>query len=270
MITFLISAGIVSAIGLVCGILLMIATKFLSVKTDERIGKIRKCLPGINCGACGFSGCDSYAEALILKDDIKTNLCIPGADVVANNISEILGVDASRADDLVAYIQCNGNQDVTEKRFNYSGIATCSAASMLYGGDGLCTFGCIGFGDCAKVCPTDSITVEKGIAHINPLTCIACGKCLKRCPKQIISLRDRSKPVFVACKNTDNGAVARKKCKNACIACGKCEKACPNDAIHVENNLARINYDRCIVCKKCVEVCPVKCILINENKGFEA
>ena len=26
--------------------------------------KVRACLPGANCGACGFSGCDGYAEAL--------------------------------------------------------------------------------------------------------------------------------------------------------------------------------------------------------------
>ena len=35
-----------------------------------------------------------------------------------------------------------------------------------------------------------------------------------------------------------------------------CEKECKFDAIHVENNLAVIDYEKCKDCGKCVVVCP--------------
>ena len=42
---------------------------------------------------------------------------------------------------------------------------------------------------------------------------------------------------------------------------------CPVEgkAIHVNDNLAKIDYSKCISCGKCVEVCPRK-IIINEKK----
>ena len=251
---------IITILGIVCGALLAVASKFMRVKTDERTERIRNCLPGINCGACGFSGCDGYADALVRDEATKTNLCVPGAAATAKSISEIMGVETEEIGQQIAYIQCNGDADATKKRFNYVGISTCSAASLYYGGDGECTFGCIGFGDCAAVCPTNSIYLAKNIAHVNEHTCIGCELCAKKCPKHIIGMRPKDKEVFVACSNKERGAIAIKKCKNACIACRKCEKTCPTDAIKVIDNLARIDYKKCIDCKQCFEVCPTGCI----------
>ena len=62
--------------------------------------------------------------------------------------------------------------------------------------------------------------------------------------------------VVVRCSNTQAGGVARKACSVACIGCKKCEKTCQHDAIHVVDNLARIDYDKCVSCGECVEVCP--------------
>ena len=86
----LIAAIAVSAIGAVCGVMLVLASKFFGVKEDERYGAIRECLPGANCGACGYAGCDGYAKALNEEEGTKTNLCIPGADATAKQIAEIL------------------------------------------------------------------------------------------------------------------------------------------------------------------------------------
>ncbi len=263
-VALLTGAGIVAGIGLLCAILLTLSSKFMAVKADERVDKIRSCLPGANCGACGFAGCDGYAVALIEADGTKTNLCIPGGDSVSQSISDILGVDFADVVEMKAFVECNGNCTATSKKVDYKGISTCAAASLLYGGDGKCTYGCIGLGDCASVCPTDSICIENGIAHVDPRTCIGCGMCVNRCPKHIIGLKPEIKPVYVACSNRNKGAVARKQCKNACIGCKKCEMTCPTNAITVKDNLSRIDYEKCIGCKKCAEVCPTGCIAVCE------
>ena len=43
----------------------------------------------VNCGACGYAGCDDYARALC--NGAKTNLCIPGGDKVSAAVSAVLG-----------------------------------------------------------------------------------------------------------------------------------------------------------------------------------
>ena len=61
----------VSVIGLICAVVLSVASKFMSVPVDERFGPVRECLPGANCGACGYAGCDSYAQALISGEETE-------------------------------------------------------------------------------------------------------------------------------------------------------------------------------------------------------
>ena len=56
---------VVLIIGCLSGIMLSVASKFFAVKTDERISQVRAELPGANCGACGYSGCDAYAAAIV-------------------------------------------------------------------------------------------------------------------------------------------------------------------------------------------------------------
>ena len=63
----LIAVVIVSVIGIIIGIGLSLASVFFSVPKDETESKIRECLPGANCGACGYSGCDGYASAMVLN-----------------------------------------------------------------------------------------------------------------------------------------------------------------------------------------------------------
>ena len=63
--TIVIAVIVVGVIGLLCAVMLTIASKFMAVEVDERIPRVRECLPGANCGACGFAGCDGYAAALV-------------------------------------------------------------------------------------------------------------------------------------------------------------------------------------------------------------
>ncbi len=250
----------IGGVGLICALLLVIASKVMAVKEDERVAKVRQCLPGANCGACGFTGCDGYADALVHKPGTKTNLCVPGGGSVSKKISEALGVKFEEVEKKVAEVCCNGGCQSTQKKQNYTGIKTCAAAKMFYGGDGLCSYGCLGYGDCQKVCPTGAICIQDGIARINQSQCIGCGLCAKTCPKGIISVISHNAAVAVKCSSLDAGAAARKNCLSACIGCKKCEKSCPSGAVTVSENLAHIDYLLCTGCAVCSEVCPTHAI----------
>lgn len=54
-----------SILGVVFGIILGLADKFLVVEVDSRIAKITELLPGLNCGACGHPGCAGLADAIV-------------------------------------------------------------------------------------------------------------------------------------------------------------------------------------------------------------
>ena len=56
--------AVVTLIGLAAAILLALASHFLSVKEDETVISVRNLLPGANCGAFGYAGCDEYAKAV--------------------------------------------------------------------------------------------------------------------------------------------------------------------------------------------------------------
>ena len=91
--------------------------------------------------------------------------------------------------------------------------------------------------------------------------CVACGKCVKTCPKGLIELVPYENKHFVACSSNDFGKDVKAVCNAGCIGCKMCTRVCENDAIHVENNIAKIDYEKCINCGKCKEKCPVKVIL---------
>jgi len=250
----------VTIIGVICSFVICIASRLMSVKTDERAALILESLPGVNCGVCGYPGCAGYAEALV-AGNTKTNLCTPGGNEVLTKISEILGVEAGSMERKTAVILCSGDFNTRQQKMNYSGVQSCQGVNQLFGGDNSCVFGCLGFGDCITACPGSAIYIQDGLAHIIPNLCTGCGLCVKVCPKKLISIEKANIPVIVACKNIEKGAITRKKCTNGCIGCSKCVRECPQTAIVMEDNLAVINYDKCNSCGKCIEACVTKCII---------
>ena len=258
--TILIPIILLTVIAIVCAVLLTLSTVFFGVKENETTVAVRNCLPGANCGACGYSGCDGYAKALGEGLETKTNLCVPGGDKTANGIATVLGVEAEDVVEKVAYVACNGTCGATERKYDYKGLHSCLASNLAYSGDKTCTFACLGYGDCVKVCPQNAISIADGVAKIDPKKCIGCGICARECPNHIIHLVNDTVKVVVECSNHDKGAVTRKICSNGCIGCMKCQKTCPHGAIKVENNLATIDYSLCTGCGECAKVCPVHCI----------
>ena len=251
----LIGFAVVAGVGLFVGVLLALVSHFFAVEENVREKELRAMLPGINCGACGFKGCDDYAAALA-AGTAAPDRCVPGASDVAASLADHLGVEAAAPRDMVAFVHCDRCHAPTVQTNAYEGISSCKAAAMLYGGPEACQFACLGFGDCAAACPANAICMRDGIAHVDTVRCLGCGLCAANCPKHVIGMVPQATAAIVMCNSRDKGAVARKKCTNACIGCKKCEKVCPNSAVSVQNELAAVDYDKCTGCGLCAEACP--------------
>lgn len=227
-----------SALGFLFSAGLVLAYKRLRVEEDPKIEKVSEALPQANCGACGFSGCRAFAEAVV-KGEAEANGCPVGGSDVAQDVAEILGVKAGEVIQKVARVHCRGTHQAAKDRGVYLGISTCHASHLL-GGNKQCSYGCMGYGDCVRVCLFDAMFMgEEGLPIIIDDKCTACGKCVDACPRNILELRPLYQNILVFCRSEDRGPTARKVCKNACIACGICVRACP-EAIVLKDNLAVI------------------------------
>ena len=83
---------VMSGLGAAMGVGLAVAAKYLSVVEDPRVEALADILPGANCGACGYPGCNGYAKALANGDDVT--LCSPGGNATVQDIAQIMGVAA--------------------------------------------------------------------------------------------------------------------------------------------------------------------------------
>ena len=198
----LITTIMIVVIGIVVGAGLVFAGKKFFVPVDEREAAVREVLPGNNCGACGFAGCDAMAAAIV-AGDAPVNGCPVGGAPVAEKIGGIMGKDAQILERQVAFVRCKGTCANTKKQGNYVGVTDCRTAAFSGVNVGECDYGCMGLGSCVNVCPQHAITLVDGVL---------------------------------------------------------CVKQCEHDAIHMEGNVAKINYENCTQCGKCAEKCPSKVI----------
>ncbi len=249
-------------LGTAFAVLLSVCYRFLAVQGDPKLDLFMSILPGANCGACGCAGCLGFAETLVKGGGEPTG-CVAGGTAVAAKLAEAMGVAVKPQEELVAFVACRAGRKIAKVKYSYVGVDNCQAASLLFGGDKSCAYGCIGLGSCVRVCPFDAVRItEEGLAAVDSAKCRACQKCLKACPRKLISMVPKSQPVLVACKNLDKGRKAKEVCAIACIACRICEKNCPAEAITVVDNLAVIDYAKCTRCGVCVGKCPQKSIIL--------
>lgn len=255
------SLGILAIVASV--ILFFVAQKF-KVFEDPRIDDVEEVLPSANCGGCGYAGCRAFAEAIVKKGNLEGMNCPVGGGETMMTVGKVLGWEAEITEPQIAVVRCNGSLANSPKKVEYDGISSCAAAATVFSGEGGCSFGCLGLGDCVAACDFDAI-------HINPETmlpevnnnCVACNACVVACPKDIIELRNvgkKERRIFVACVNEEKGAPAKKNCEVACIGCSKCANVCPFDAIEMKNNRAYIDFEKCKLCRKCAPVCPTNAI----------
>jgi electron transport complex protein RnfB len=250
-----------AGIGVIFGLGLALAARRFSVKINPRVEQVKDVLAHAHCGACGFAGCEQYAEAVVNNPDVPPNLCTPGGKKTAEAVAFITGKKPVIREPVFARVMCKGGSSKSKKRFTYEGVQDCRAAILAGGGDKACRYGCLGYGTCSRVCPFGAITMtNEHLPHVDITKCNGCRKCEAACPVKVIEVLPASKNVLVTCHSHDKRSDTRSNCQAGCIACGICVKVCPFDAPYIESNLSRINLDKCNVCGLCVRKCPTKAI----------
>src|SRR5512145_3073624 len=130
-------------LALILGIALGFFKEKFAIAKDPLIAQARALLPGVNCGACGYPGCDAYSEAVAARK-AEVNLCTSGGKHTADALADLLGVKTVAEDD-VAVLLCQGKKESAKEKGEYVGVKTCRAAKLTTGGTKLCLWGCLGF-----------------------------------------------------------------------------------------------------------------------------
>ena len=249
----------IGGMGILFGAGLGLASIKLKVEQDPKVPLVRECLPGANCGGCGYAGCDALAEA-IASGKAPVNACPVGGAACAAKVGEVMGIKAEEGAKMVAFVKCNGTCDAAKTKFDYYGESDCDLENGVSGGRKACAYGCLGDGNCVRACKFDALSIVNGVAVVNEDKCVACGACVKACPKHVIELVPADMKVRVACNSNDMPKQSKDNCSNACMGCKMCERNCPSAAVSVTNFLAKVDYEKCTQCGVCTEKCPTKAI----------
>jgi len=229
--TTILAVVLLSAVGLIAGIAIFVVNRILP-KEDESLqmaNEIKELLPGADCGACGHPGCFAYAQAVAKNAHVlEQSPCriLAKDEEGSAKLGEFLGVDLSNAGPgAKALVHCTGDSPAIA---TYNGMQTCAAAVQLAGGEKECPYACVGYGDCAEVCPEDAISIDpdRRVAVVDWEKCIGCGMCVAVCPRGLIELVPADTPQYLGCNNLQRKDIAgRKKCSVGCIHCRMCVKA---------------------------------------------
>ena len=263
--TLVLTVLTLGVLGIVLAIILYFVAQKFKVEEDPRIDDVEKMLPGANCGGCGYAGCEGYAVAVVNDESVSPNLCVVGGPQCAAAIGELTGKLTAEMEPLRVYRRCDKNHGKVQRRFDYQGISTCAAVAALHRGADQCTYSCLGFGDCVKVCSFDGIYLADGVAKVNSKVCTGCGSCVKACPRGVLELIPQRAKVAISCSTQDKGKAVMDVCSVGCIHCSKCVKLCPAKAIVMENRKAVIDRDQCIRCFCCQEFCPTGAMKVHRT-----
>jgi len=256
---------VLGLMGFVFSLLLAFLSKRLKVKDDPRVAKVLSVLPGLNCGACGFSGCRPFAEA-VTKECKLFSGCLPGGTEVNDKIVQILGITGCiSGNQQIVICHCGAISGEKKVTSSYYGPQTCKAAHITAGAID-CAYGCLGFGDCIEVCPTGALSLDNTRIRVNFDKCIGCGKCIQVCPRNLFELISRKNMDFiyvVSCSNKEKAVNVKRVCSRGCIGCGICTKV-ENSPYYLKNNLSTIDYNKNLdntALEEGKNKCPTKCIL---------
>ena len=259
-------------LSLVLAILIIQINKHFAVDVDPREETVEAMLPGANCGACGYVGCQQFTQAL-LRGETQPGQCSVSGEKEREQIADFLGVDVGAINHMVARLACAGGTNVARRRADYAGLETCQAAAQVAGGAKACTWGCLGLGDCQRICEFSAITMDTfELPRVDESLCTGCGDCVDVCPKSLFSLHPMDHKLWVACSNLEFGDETLKACEVACTSCGRCAIDAPA-CVRMENNIAVVDYQQ-TQDKTAIDRCPTGAIVwfdkAQELKGPQA
>lgn len=268
MIIIIITVAFALILAFVLGTALGFFRDFFAVPRDPMADNIRAVLPGANCGACGFPGCDNYALALA-QGKAGINACTVGGASVAEKIGAITGMSGGTVQEIAAVLACRGSHQHAPPRGIYTGIESCRGAKISAGSTKLCAWGCLGFGDCVKVCSFGALTMDRetGLPLVDYRKCTGCGVCMKECPQSLLKAVPKDqKGAMVLCSNRNpNRQGLIKTCKSVCTKCGLCVKNCPQQCIDLSSHIPVVDLTKCDSCGTCVTKCPTKAFTLIEK-----
>ncbi|MDX1622972.1 MAG: RnfABCDGE type electron transport complex subunit B [Gemmatimonadota bacterium] len=238
------SAAILGGVGLAFGALIALTHRKMKVWEDPRIDGVEELLPGSNCGACGHPGCRGFAEAVVAGEIAPAECTVMGEREV-EIVADFLGVEAGEANDRVARLLCAGGSDVAPRKAIYHGIESCAAAVAVGGGGKACSWGCVGFADCAVACDFDAIDMSPvDLPVVDVEACTACGDCVDACPLDLFVIMPLEQKLIVQCRNLLEGEDATDVCAVACDACARCVRDAAPGLIEMVDGLPVIDYER--------------------------
>ena len=224
-------------------VVLLIASEKLRVEVDPKVEQIHEALPKLDCGACGFAGCVSYAKA-VLENPELIGKCAPGGPESTEAIATVLSLQISDSGPAKRpIVHCRAHTADKTCYAKYSGLRTCVSADALPNVQA-CKFGCLEFGDCVDACKFDALHIIDGLVTIDYEKCTGCGACSRTCPRNLIEMVPFSyeNMMTVACSSKETGKSTRAMCKVGCIGCGLCVKQ--TDIFSLEDNLAHLDYEK--------------------------
>ena len=188
---------VVGAVGLIIGILLGYAGQFFEVKIDPKQEAIRAALPGNNCGACGFPGCDGLAKA-IFEGNAAYDTCPVGGARSAAAISEIMGFEGSGAaastdrEAAQAEDMSRGSaksDDPSARAQTESKPAPKKKPPRVIAA--VRPDDCVACHICENTCKFDAIHVPEDRPVIDDDKCVGCGMCGRECPQNVLEVQKR-------------------------------------------------------------------------------
>lgn len=238
------------------------ATNFIPCSSTEEDDQLVREICGHGCIACGECerACPEGAVHVIdnhaVIDYDKCVGCVACAvkckkKIIVDTLHDITALKAN-----VAFVQCSSSKKA--EAVKAAGFETCKEAAKAFDAkaNGVCTTGCLGQGDCTRVCRYDAVEIVDGVAYVDTDKCVGCKDCTFACPMNLITILPYKGMKKVPCASTADYADKAAVCDSGCINCHDCLVNCPQGAIYAEEAHTVIDPEICEDCNVCQYMCP--------------